>query len=237
VFSVPPLTPFVKKLLIVLFSAVILELILQNFVGIDVIGLLALDPVQLSPLTPLQLFSYVLIERMSSALQWLIGLFFMWLILSPFEQAFGARHTFQLALAGTLAGSLGVVIAAQLAPIPGYVLAGSYTIAYAGIAAMTQVMRGARMSFFGVLPMTSQQLLTLLFVIAGVQYLLSRDHLGLVATLASILAGGGYVRYMARPRRRSPPKRPGAGTRFRVLRGGGGGGGGSSDSDRPKWLN
>jgi membrane associated rhomboid family serine protease len=159
----------------------------------------------------------------------------MWIILSPFEAAFGARSTLQLALAGTLAAAVGVILIAFIAPYPGYQLYGSYPIAYAGMAAMTQVMRGGKMWFFGVVQMTSRQLLLVLFGLSVVQYILTGDYFVLVASISAMLAGGGYVRYMARPPRRSSPKRPGAG-RFRVLRGGGGSGG-SDDSDRPKWLN
>ncbi|HEY2734786.1 MAG TPA: hypothetical protein VGI70_12415 [Polyangiales bacterium] len=231
-FSVPPLTPFVKKLLIALFAAFVIELLLQNFASIPVLALLGLDPDHLGPLSIVQLVTYVLVEDPRAVMSMLIGLFFMWLILSPFEQAFGQRHTFQLALAGTLGASLSVVLVSFIAPIDPYLLFGSYPIAYAGMAAMTQVMRGGRMMFFGVLPMTSQQLLLVLGGLALLQYLASKDHLMLVASLGSMIAGGGYVRYMARPRRPTPPKRPGA-ARFRVLRGGGGDG----DGDRPKWLN
>jgi hypothetical protein len=102
------------------------------------------------------------------------------------------------------------------------------------MAAMTQVMRGGKMMFFGVLPMTSRQLMYVLVGLSVLQYLISSDLTALVASLGSMIAGGGYVRYMARPRRPTPPKRPGA-ARFRVLRGGGGNGDG--DGDRPKWLN
>jgi hypothetical protein len=233
VFSVPPLTPFVKKLLIALFAAFVIELLLQRFAGVPVLALLALDPVHLSPLTIAQLVTYVFVEEPRALTSMLIGLFFMWLILSPFESTFGARHTFELAIAGTLGASVLVVLVALFAPTP-FPLFGSFPIAYAGMAAMTQVMRGGKMMFFGVLPMTSRQLMYVLVGLSVLQYLISSDLTALVASLGSMIAGGGYVRYMARPRRPTPPKRPGA-ARFRVLRGGGGNGDG--DGDRPKWLN
>jgi membrane associated rhomboid family serine protease len=233
VFSVPPLTPIVKKLLITLFSAFVLELLLKNFAGIPVMALLALDPDHLGPLTVPQLVTYVLVEDPRGVMSMLIGLFFMWIILSPFESTFGPRHTLQLALAGTLGASVCVVLVSLVAPIPGYLLFGSYPIAYAGMAAMAQVIRGGRMMVFGVVPMTSQQFLMLLGGLAVLQYLASKDHLMLVGSLGAMAAGAGYVKFMARPRRPTPPKRPGA-ARFRVLRGGAGGDG---DGDRPKWLN
>jgi membrane associated rhomboid family serine protease len=233
VFSVPPLTPLVKKLLITLFSAFVLELLLENFAHVGVLALLALDPNHFGPLTITQMLTYVLVEDPRSVMSMLIGLFFMWIILSPFESTFGPRHTLQLALAGTLGASVMVVLVSLVAPITPYVLFGSYPIAYAGMAAMAQVIRGGRMMVFGVVPMTSQQFLLLLAGLSVLQYLASKDHLMLFGSFGAMLAGAGYVKFMARPRRPTPPKRPGS-TRFRVLRGGAGGDG---DGDRPKWLN
>ena len=62
-FSFPPLTPVVKRLIITLFGAFVLELLLENFAGIPVIKTLAFDPVDLGPLSLLQLVSYVLIQN------------------------------------------------------------------------------------------------------------------------------------------------------------------------------
>ena len=231
-FSVPPLTPVVKQLIITLFAAFVLELIFENFAGFHVINVLALDPVHLGPGSLLQMVTYVLVEDPRGVGSMLIGLLFMWLIMSPFEAAFGKRHTLELALSGTLGASLSVVLAAFIAPITPYLLFGSYPIAYAGMAAMTQVMRGGRMLFFGVVPMTPRQLLLVLAGFSMLQYLASRDHLMLIGSLGAMLAGVGYVKYMARPPRSSRPKRPSS---LRVLRGGGRGS--SGDSDRPRWLN
>ena len=231
-FSFPPLTPVVKRLIIALFAAFVLELIFENFAGLHVIQLLALDPVNLGLGSIPQMVTYVFVEDPRGVGSMLIGLLFMWLIMSPFEATFGKRHTLELALAGTLGASVAVVLAAFVAPITPYLFFGSYPIAYAGMAAMTQVMRGGRMLFFGVVPMTSRQLLWVLAGFSVLQYLASRDHLMLVGSLGAILAGIGYVKYMARPPRPSRPKRTSS---LRVLRGGGMGRGG--DSDRPKWLN
>jgi membrane associated rhomboid family serine protease len=237
----PPLTPLVKKLIVSLLAAFVLELVLQNFAGINVIGLLSLDPNNLDFLTPLRLVSYVFIEDPRQVMSMLINLVFMWLILSPFEVTFGSRHTLELALCGTVVAGITVIIVALLAPVPGYMFFGSHPIAYAGMAAMTQVIRGGRIMFFGVIPMTSQTLLLVLGGLSLLQFLATKDHLMLTGSLGAMAAGIGYVRYMARPPRASKPRRSGndpRGPRFRVLRGGGGGGSSSDgDSDRPKWLN
>jgi membrane associated rhomboid family serine protease len=241
VFSAPPLTPVVKKLIITLFAAFVLELLLRNFARVDIVRYLALDPVNPNvALLFTQLLTYVVIEAPQAAEWFLINLVFMWLIMSPFEAAFGRRHTLELIALGALGGSLATVLVAQLAPIPGYRLVGSHTIAYAGMAAMTQVMGGGRrILLFGVFSMTSRQLVILLVVIPVLNYLVTQDHLGLASSLGAMLAGGGYVKYMARAPRPSLPKRPST-ARFRVVRGGGGRSSDpdrDSDSDRPKWLN
>lgn len=236
-FSFPPLTPFVKKLVITLLSAFVAELLLQNFVGVDVIGLLGLDPVHLGPLTPLQLVSYVLVENPRAVMSMLIGLLFMWLILSPFEATFGARRTIELSIAGTLGAALAAIAVAQLLPLEDYVFLGSHPIAYAGMAAMAHVMQRGRIMFFGVVPMTSKQLLLVLVGLSGLEFLASKDHIMFAGSLGAIGAGIGYVAYMARAPK--PPRRKsgGGGPRFRVLRGGGGSSAEGGDSDRPKWLN
>jgi membrane associated rhomboid family serine protease len=228
----PPLTPLVKKLIIGLLAAFVLELVLENFLKIPVISVLALNPNTLTPLTLLQLVTYVVIEPPQQVMSMLIGLLFMWLILSPFEVTFGSRHTLELVLCGTVAASLAVVLVSLIAPAPGYLFFGSSSIAYAGMAAMTQVVRTGRIMFFGVLPMTSQTLLLVLGGLALLQFLATKDHLMLAGSLVAMAAGIGYVRYMGRARRPPRGKRS-VPPRFRVLRGGGGDG----DGDRPKWLN
>jgi membrane associated rhomboid family serine protease len=229
----PPLTPLVKKLIVGLLVAFVAELLLQNFANVNVIGVLALDPIHLGLLTPLQLVTYVLIEG-PQVMSMLIGLFFMWLILSPFEVTFGSRHTLELIFCGMVAAALAVILVAQIAPTPAYLFFGSHPIAYAGMAAMTQVVRSGRIMFFGVIPMTSQTLLLVLGGLSLLQFLATKDHLMLAGSLGAMAAGIGYVRYMARAPR--PPRRKSSSPpRFRVLRGGGGSGDG--DSERPKWLN
>jgi membrane associated rhomboid family serine protease len=239
VYSAPPLTPVVKKLIIALFAAFVVQLLLEFF-GVHEFSHLALDPVHLGLLTPVQMFTYVFVQDADGLGGFLISLVFMWLIVSDFERAFGRKHTIELIIVGTLGGSLATVLMAFVMPLRGFLLHGSFPIAYAGMAASAQIMRGRTMMLFGVLPLTTRQFAIGLIVLPLLLFLISRNHLLLAAMYGSLLAGGGYVKYMARtPRRPTPPsKRPG-GTRFRVLRGGGGGGGSGSDGDgdRPKWLN
>lgn len=238
-YSAPPLTPVVKKLLIALSAVFVTQLVLEFF-GIREMRLLALDSAHLSPLTLVQMFTYVFVyDQGVDGLGFALSLLFIWLIVSDFERAFGPKRTLQLMLLGTLGGSLATVFMALIAPIPEYRLNGSFPIAYAGMAASAQIMQGRSMSLFGLIPITSRQFAIGLVVLPLLLFLMSHNHLMLAAMYGSLLAGGGYVKYMGRSRPRpTPSKRPGA-TRFRVLRGGGGGGGSGSDgdSDRPKWLN
>lgn len=242
-FSAPPLTPVVKKLIIALFACFVTQVLIE-FVrdgGNLMFKFLALDPRFTNPLLLLQMFSYVFVTDPTGLGRLIFSLVFMWLIMSRFESSFGARHTLWLMLVGTVGGSVAALLAAVVAA-PRIPLYGSETIAYAGMSAMAQVMAGRTMSLFGLLNVTPRQLIGGLIVLALLDFLISRDHVRFAAVLGAMLAGGGYVKYMGRaPRRSSPPnKRPGS-TRFRVLRGGGGGGGasggGNGDNDRPKWLN
>ncbi|MEY4579917.1 MAG: hypothetical protein RL701_4620, partial [Pseudomonadota bacterium] len=192
---------------------------------------------------------YVLVPGEDSAWM-LINLVFLWLTMSPFESAFGRKNTLELILAGTLGGSLAALVFAQIPIFRPSPLAGSHTIMYASIAAMSQILpAGRRMLFFGLVPLTSRQLLLVFAGLALVRYLETTNVVALAASLGSLLAGIGYVKYMARSPKPSAPKRPGT-ARFRVVRGGGGGSGGGrggsgtsgsgnddGDSDRPKWLN
>ena len=220
-------------MIVTLLVAFVLELVLRNFAGIDVIMLLALDPVHLGPATLIQLFSYPFIEQPNAVMSMLIGLLFMWLIMSPFEASFGARRTLELSLFGVLGAGTAAIVAAQIVPIEGYRFLGSHPIAYAGMSAMATVMKRGRIMFFGAIPMTSQQLIWLLAGLSLLQFLASKDHVMLAGSLGAIGAGIGYVRYMSRTPR-APRKARNSSPRLRVVRGGGE----SSDpNDRPKWLN
>jgi hypothetical protein len=228
-FATPPLTPFVKRLIIVLASAFVLELVLTNFVSIPVIQLLALWPSMLGVQTLWQVFTYVLVEPPQAVGSVLIGLLFMWLIMSPFELRFGSRRTFELSVVATLSASLAALIV-------GFVingsppLFGSNAIAYAGMAATARSIGGGKLSLFGLVQLTPNQLLGLLAGLAVLMFLATRDHTQLVASIAALAAGVGYIEWMRNGpsmfARTSKTRRSG----FRVVQGG-------RDSDRPKWLN
>jgi membrane associated rhomboid family serine protease len=234
VFSFPPITPLVKKLIIALLAAYVIGLVLQNFMAVPITEVLALNPLVLGPLTPLQLVSHVLVPDRDP--MWLlISLMFMWLMLSPFESSFGAKRTAILIVCGVLASSVAAIATAQIVPGAAHMHGGSGSISLVAAAAISSVMRRGRMLLFGVLPVTPRQLLIGLVAISVLQFLASKDLQTLSTSLATIAAGVGYVRYMTRPPRPPRGSRP-SGARFRLVRGGGGASA-SGESERPKWLN
>ena len=90
-FRFPPLTPFVKKLLIVLFGAWIVQIILQNWAGVPIFGFLALDTAHPGLNTLWQIGTHVLAfpTGPQAVFSMLIMLLFLWLmhpLFYPFEQ-------------------------------------------------------------------------------------------------------------------------------------------------------
>lgn len=107
-FRFPPLTPFVKKLLIALFGAWILQILLQNWGGVPVFGFLALDTAQPGVATLWQLGTHVLAfpTGPQAVFSMLIMLVFLWWMLAPFEQRFGQKRTIQLCAVAVLSSAM-----------------------------------------------------------------------------------------------------------------------------------
>jgi membrane associated rhomboid family serine protease len=231
VFAFPRLTPVVRRLLFVFGSAYLGTILLQQWAGIPVFQLLALEPAHVGIHTVWQLFTYVLVwpPDPSHVLSFLIALLFLWLMLAPFEERFGSRRTWQLAAATLLAAALPALLVGQVAPAgPRQVLYGLQPILLGTLAAFSWSLRGrGRINFFGVIPM---QALTVLYLALGISLLLfltSKSWVGLAADLGAIGGGIGFVQWMTRPPgRRRAPKKPRSGG-FKVVRGG---------QDR-RWLN
>ena len=99
-FRFPPLTPFVKKLLIALFGTWILQIILQNWGGVPAFEFLALDTARPGVRTLWQLGTHVFAfpTGPQAVFSMLIVLLFLWLMLAPFEQRFGEKRTIQLCI-------------------------------------------------------------------------------------------------------------------------------------------
>jgi membrane associated rhomboid family serine protease len=224
--QLPRLTQVVKKLIIGLVVCYVLELIGLNVLGIDVKGLLALNPA--APM-PWQLLSYVLVDRPDAPLFFLLGLMFLWWALSPFEQGFGPLRTVQLCLVAALGAALPAILLAQLIPTA-FPLLGSQPLWFGAIAASVELSRGRQVSLFGMGSMTSQQFLALVVGISVLMYLASLNHTQLAADLGAMGAGLGFVRWMRRPRTPRQKPRPRGGPKLRVIEG-------EREDDKPTWLN
>lgn len=229
-FAFPRLTGTVQKLIVGLVAAYIAQLVLENWLGIPIVSLLALTPG--SPWL-WQLVTYVLVHP-EHPLMFLLGLLFIWWALSPIEMGFGSRRTLELCLAAVLGGSVPAYLVGIV--VPGSPpLFGSQTIWFGSVAAMTWTFRDRQMSFFGVMPMSAKQFLLLLVGLSLLMFLASKNHTHFVADLGAIAGGIGFIRWVRRPRSaKRIARKPARG--FRVIEGGGGSDS-DGDDDRPKWLN
>ena len=237
----PRLTPLVRQMLITLVVIYVAELILQNWVNVPVFELLALSHGSLSPATLWQLFTYLLVTPTSPqyVLGFLIGLVFVWWILAPFEERYGAKRTLQLCAVAALSASLPALAVGHIAPGASEYppLFGTGPVLLAGIAAFAYALRGmGTLSLFGAFSMKPIYVIWLALGISVLFFLASGNFVELTADLGAVGGGIGFIRYISRPRsggRRKKPKKNGGGTPFRVVEGG------RSSSTPPdkKWLN
>ena len=227
-FRLPPLTPFVKKLLIGLLGAFVAQLVLEVWLGVPVSTLLALSTETVGVPTLWQLFTYVLVWPPSpSSVAWLlISLLFFWWMMAPFEQRHGAARTAQLCLVSTLSASVPALLAGLL--WPSYPLFGSNVILIGVIGAFAASMpRDATISLFGLFPMRPVHLILLVIGWSLLGFLASKNLSGFVADLGALGGGMAFMRFLMRPRRPKaprPPKKNGRSRRshgFRVIEGGG----------------
>lgn len=224
----PRLTGVVRQLLVVLFGAYVLELVLK-WQGVNVAPWLALSP---GGFEFWQVATYVFVQGMSQPLWLLLGLLFLWWVLSPFEVAFGGRRTLQLCAACTLGGGIAAdLLGFFIRGLPP--LAGSHPLWFGAMVATTYLYRDRQMSLFGAISMTGQQLLMLLVGLSALNLLYDGNLTQFVAVLGAMAGGIAFIRYMRRPRpRKRPAKKTKRGSSFRVIKGGL-----TDDDEPPKWLN
>jgi membrane associated rhomboid family serine protease len=230
VFRLPPLTPFVRKLLIGLFSIFVIVAIAQNLLRVPVLRIFALDTQQLSLATLWQVFTYVLVVPPTSVLPFFISLLFIWLILPPFEERYGASRVFQLALIATLCSAALALLVGLIVPQYSASIAGPETITLAAMSAYAVLLPpNAEISFFGVLPMQSKHLLLVVLGFSLLGFLTTLNATSLASDLGAIGGGIAFVKWWMQrpPRRRTFQRKPG---KLRVVR---------SDEDPPRggWLN
>jgi membrane associated rhomboid family serine protease len=237
VLRFPPLTPFVRTLLIAVSALFVLTAALQNFGGVPVFELLALNPTVLSVATLWQVFTHVLVVPPvpGSVLSLAFSLVFIWLILAPFEERYGRDRALQLSALSAVLAALSAVLVGQLMPSFGTYVAGPQTITLAAICAYAALLPShAEVSFFGLFPMTPKVLVGIVAALSVVSFLTTRNASQLAADMGAIGAGIGFAKWWMQraPRRRSfdPRRTPRKGGRLKLVK--------SEDDEDPKhWLN
>ncbi|MEZ4287403.1 MAG: rhomboid family intramembrane serine protease [Polyangiales bacterium] len=156
-FQFPPLTPFVKKLLIVLFGVYLLQVISVVWLDFPLTNYLALHPGSTAPTSLLGIFTHVFAEEpgAGSVFSILLAIVFLWWMLCPFEARFGAKRTAQLCAIATLGASVPTFVLGFVFPNATPVL-GSSPLWLAIIAASSWMMRFNRVSLFGVFDMKAK---------------------------------------------------------------------------------
>jgi len=233
VFRFPPLTPFVKKLLIALFGSWILQILLQNWAGIPVFGFLALDTAQPGVSTLWQLGTHVLAfpTGPQAVFSMLIMLVFLWWMLAPFEQRFGEKRTVQLCAVAVLSSAVFALLVGLLVPNPS-ALYGAQAMLLGSIAAFAWSYRGqGRMSLFGVVEMKPVHIIYLVLALSALMFITSGDAVALAADIGAIAGGMAFIEWLRRPpsSRRRRRKRRKKKSSLDVVRGG--------RADEPRWLN
>jgi len=232
VFRFPPLTPFVKKLLIALFGTWILQIILQNWGGVPAFEFLALDTARPGVRTLWQLGTHVFAfpTGPQAVFSMLIVLLFLWLMLAPFEQRFGEKRTIQLCIVAALSSAVLALIVGLLVANPS-ALYGAQAILLGSIAAFAWSYRGqGRMSFFGVIDMKPVHIIYLVLALSALMFITSGDAVALAADIGAIGGGMAFIEWLRRPpgRRRRPKGRKKKSS-LDVVQGG--------RADEPRWLN
>ena len=232
-FRLPPLTPLVKKLLIALAAIFVFTAIAQNFAGIPVVPLFALNTQVLSVATLWQIFTNVLVQSPTAVFPLFLNLLFIWLILPPFEDRYGSSRVLQLILITTVCSSLMALLCGLLLPHLSARLEGPGPITLGAISAYAVLLPPhAEVNFFGVLPMQSKHLLLVVVALSLLGFLTSLNATSLASDLGAIGGGIAFVKWWMQrpPRRRTFQRKPGKPSKLRVV---------GRESERPGggWLN
>ncbi len=240
------LTPLAKRLIIGLVVVFVIDLVLDNWIGISAwtggrtaFTLLALDPRGIHIESIWQVITYVVALPAQPESVWSLtmAVIVIWFMVSPFEISFGPRRTLQLIFFAALAGGvLGLATGFVLTAVGLHAdyLFGTGPVSFAFLAAFAIAM-GDRPISFVFLPSMQFRAINMLWVSIGfsvLQFLASRNWVALAADAGGIGAAVLFVKWMNRPR---PPKKPPAKRKapphgLRVIEGGEGDG-------KPRWLN
>lgn len=191
-FRFPPPTRLLKTLVGGLAALFVIEALADNWFGLGLTRLLALEVGSLSPLALLNIVTYPLAVFSPSVFAVLIQLFFIWWIIGDYERNMGTETT--ILLIGFVSLFTGAVcfLAGLALPIPRQVFAGPWPMITGAIASMCWRLRGhGTLSLYGVIPMKAEHLLYGLAGLSLVNYLVSKSLLQLIASFASL--GGGIL--------------------------------------------
>jgi membrane associated rhomboid family serine protease len=234
VFRFPPLTPFVRVLLIALVASFVLGAILDNFMDAGVIRLFALNTTALSPFTALQVFTHTLVipPLPGVVFQLLLSLLFLWWCLAPLEEQFGRARAIQLSLLGTVGAALPALAIGLVFPNFAGIVAGPGAITLAAIAAYVALLPGQAELNLGRFSIRARVILWLNIALSVVGFLTTKNAAQLGADLGAIGVGILFTRHviLAAPRRAAAARR-GSNPRLRLVKK-------DDDDDEPKrWLN
>jgi len=254
VFRFPPLTPVVRVLLIVFVIGYVWLLIASNWLGVPTLpfdlalvmngpfldgglaatlGFHADTPAFRIP-NLWQVATYVLGADTSprGVLPFIVQVVFFWLVVSPFELAFGKRRTIQVLVLSLFCGSAPALLFGL--GLGGYLM-GFSTLILGPLAAYVWMLRikDQDANFFGVMQMKPAMMIGVVLFLSLLFFLASRNFMELVADLGATAGGIVFMERMSRPPKRKRKqsggrKRPAG---FRVIEGGKG------DDDEPRWLN
>jgi membrane associated rhomboid family serine protease len=237
VLRLPPLTPFVRSLLIALGVIFVMGAVLGNFIGVPIVQLLALDPISVGVPTLWQVFTHALFLPPDSeaVFQLLLSILFIWWMLAPFEAEHGRARAIQLSIVATVAAALGALLVGQLLPahFAAYVCGPSPITLAAFCGPPMLVPPNARLSVFGMFKVRPIHLIYFAMGLSVVYVLTTRNAAALAANLGAIGGGIGYVKlWMLRPPPRNTPnkrQRMRESGRLRLVR--------DDDDDPKRWLN
>lgn len=229
-FRFPPMTRFARLLLLALAAAFIGQLVSGGWFSFDWASFFALSPTP-SAETLWQVLTFPFVQ---DGITFAIFALFLWLALAPLEQSLGVARVCQLLFVMSLGAAVPVLllgliatpatIGATLGPVRLLPLFGLGGHLSGAIMAFVWPRRNqGPMNFFGLLPLSANQLLLLLLVVAALPLLAARDLTPLVADLGAIGAAIAFVTpRKAKPRTKRENK---AGLRL------------VHDDEKPKYLN
>ena len=236
-FQFPPLTPLVKRLLILQGVAFVALAIVEILGGVRLFPLLSLQLEFGEPVSYLGLawqpVTYWLVypPQTESLLGLLLSMVMVYFFLGPFESTFGPRKSVALCAVGILAAAAACVGFAHVLP-SARPMFGASVLAAASFGAFP-VLFGDRDIFLFplMIPLKPWTALGIGAAVVALIALLAQEPFIFVSDIAAMGAGIGYARFAARaPAARKKPRRRG-GPDLRVIRGG------EDDDEPPRWLN